>query len=194
MSQAEIRPNFSSSHTFSPTATTPECYLQGETKIEPDLRLRVSIPPILSMNKHSGISSLRSLFPPPQQNLKKISTPFALLCQLIVRRSQGKLTLILYLRFITILLFVWIHPRYLCLYVLADSFQNLHNFHTSLCYSLRGGGGSTYAIFGWRCAAGTLEPLAYNRASSAGFCYPSPNPPYPRVASRLTCVNFNLPI
>ena len=25
---------------------------------------------------------------------------------------------------------------------------------------------------GWGCAAGTLEPLAYTRASSAEFCYP----------------------
>ena len=39
----EIRPNLSGSHTFSLTATAPcprECYLQSETKIEPDLRLR----------------------------------------------------------------------------------------------------------------------------------------------------------
>ena len=27
-------------------------------------------------------------------------------------------------------------------------------------------------ICGWGCAAGTLEPLTYNRASSAEFCYP----------------------
>jgi len=25
---------------------------------------------------------------------------------------------------------------------------------------------------GWACATGTLEPLAYTRASSAEFCYP----------------------
>ena len=47
-----MRPNFGSSHTFSLTATAkswaslfvlpclPECYLQSETKIEPDLRLQ----------------------------------------------------------------------------------------------------------------------------------------------------------
>ena len=37
----------------------------------------------------------------------------------------------------------------------------------------------------WGCAAGTLEPLAFTRASSSEFCYPlleytrvnSPNPP-----------------
>ena len=52
------------------------------------------------------------------------------------------------------------------------------------------GEGGTLGIFGWGCAAGTLEPLAYTRASSAEFSYPiytrinSPNPPslYPRVA------------
>ena len=35
-----------------------------------------------------------------------------------------------------------------------------------------GGGRGTLRISGWRCAAGTLEPLTYNRASSAKFCYP----------------------
>ena len=36
----------------------------------------------------------------------------------------------------------------------------------------RGGGGGTLGIYGWGCAAGTLEPLTYTRASSAEFCYP----------------------
>ena len=36
-----------------------------------------------------------------------------------------------------------------------------------------GGGGGTLGISGWGCAAGTLEPLAYTRASSAEFCYPT---------------------
>ena len=35
-----------------------------------------------------------------------------------------------------------------------------------------GGGGGTLGISGWRCAAGTLEPFTYTRASSAEFCYP----------------------
>ena len=34
------------------------------------------------------------------------------------------------------------------------------------------GGGGTLGLFGWGCAAGTLEPLAYTRASSSEFCYP----------------------
>ena len=34
-----------------------------------------------------------------------------------------------------------------------------------------GGGGGTLGIFGWGCAAGTLEPLAYTRTSLAEFCY-----------------------
>ena len=33
--------------------------------------------------------------------------------------------------------------------------------------------GGTLGLFGWGCAAGTLEPLAYTRASSSEFCYPS---------------------
>ena len=33
-------------------------------------------------------------------------------------------------------------------------------------------GGGTLGISGWGCVAGTLEPLAYTRASSAEFCYP----------------------
>ena len=35
-----------------------------------------------------------------------------------------------------------------------------------------GGGGGTLGISRWGCAAGTLEPLTYIRASSAEFCYP----------------------
>ena len=31
--------------------------------------------------------------------------------------------------------------------------------------------GGTSGIFGWGCAAGTLEPLTYT--SSAEFCYPT---------------------
>ena len=33
-------------------------------------------------------------------------------------------------------------------------------------------GGDTLGISGWGCAAGTLEPLTYTRASSAEFGYP----------------------
>ena len=59
--------------------------------------------------------------------------------------------------------------------------------------------GGTLRIFGWGCAALTLEPLAYTRASLAEFCYPTLDltpqiRPYPRVAFRLSCVNFNLSI
>ena len=34
------------------------------------------------------------------------------------------------------------------------------------------GGGGTLGISGWGCAAGTLEPLTYTRASSGEFFYP----------------------
>ena len=33
-------------------------------------------------------------------------------------------------------------------------------------------GGDTLGISGWGCAAGSLEPLTFTRASSAEFCYP----------------------
>ena len=39
-------------------------------------------------------------------------------------------------------------------------------------FDRRGPGGGTLGISGWGCAAGTLERLAYTRASSAEFCYP----------------------
>ena len=32
-------------------------------------------------------------------------------------------------------------------------------------------------IFGWGCAAWTMEPLAYTRAGSAEFCYQTPQIP-----------------
>ena len=40
------------------------------------------------------------------------------------------------------------------------------------CTSPNTRGGGTLEISGWGCAAGTLEPLSYTRASSAEFCYP----------------------
>ena len=40
------------------------------------------------------------------------------------------------------------------------------------CREILPGGGGTLGISGWGCAAGTLEPLTYTRASSAEFCYP----------------------
>ena len=43
---------------------------------------------------------------------------------------------------------------------------------TKTLLDTQGGGGGTLAIFGWGCAAGTLEPLTYTRASSVEFCYP----------------------
>ena len=50
-----------------------------------------------------------------------------------------------------------------------------------------GGGGSTLGISGWGCAAGTLEPSAYTRASFSWILLPytrvnSPNHSHPRVA------------
>ena len=34
------------------------------------------------------------------------------------------------------------------------------------------GGGGTLGISGWGCAAGSLGPLTFTRASSAEFCHP----------------------
>ena len=45
---------------------------------------------------------------------------------------------------------------------------------TTLEYPRVGGGGGTLGISGWECAAGTLEPLTYTRASLAEFCFPVP--------------------
>ena len=39
--------------------------------------------------------------------------------------------------------------------------------------SLNPGEGGTLGIFGWRCAAETLKPLGFTRASSSEFCYPT---------------------
>ena len=37
---------------------------------------------------------------------------------------------------------------------------------------LRPRGQATLRLFVWGCAAGTMEPLAYTRASSSQFCHP----------------------
>jgi len=65
--------------------------------------------------------------------------------------------------------------------------NSVRNHQKELANSPGEGGGGTLGISGWGCAAGTLEPLTYTRASSAEFLLPytkvnSPNPPYPRVA------------
>ena len=56
----------------------------------------------------------------------------------------------------------------------------------------------TLGIFaGWECAAETMEPSAYTRASSGEFYYPVTKLRkfcYPRVAFRLSCVKLNLPV
>ena len=50
---------------------------------------------------------------------------------------------------------------------------------TGTCYLQAQGGRGTLEISGWGCAAGTLETIAYARASSAEFLLP--------------CVLFKLP-
>ena len=51
--------------------------------------------------------------------------------------------------------------------------DDLKTYHKSaqktLLITPGGGGGGTLGISGWGCAAGTLEPLAYTRASSAEY-------------------------
>ena len=58
---------------------------------------------------------------------------------------------------------------YRCLIDILPLLRTLANEDTN---SWAGGGGGTLGISGWGCAAGTLEPLPYTRASSAKFCYP----------------------
>ena len=52
----------------------------------------------------------------------------------------------------------------------TNAFLNKNNISRALLWG--GGGGGTLGMFGWGCATGTLQPLAYTRASSAEFCYP----------------------
>ena len=43
---------------------------------------------------------------------------------------------------------------------------------TVLCSVVMHKEADAQGLFGWGCAAGTLEPLAYTRVSSSEFCYP----------------------
>ena len=48
-----------------------------------------------------------------------------------------------------------------------------------------GGGGDSLEIFGWQCAAGTLDHLAYTSGSAEFWYHIKLNfltPPYPRIA------------
>ena len=45
-------------------------------------------------------------------------------------------------------------------------------FELMFCFRNARGGVGTLGTSGWGCAAGTLEPLTYTRASSAEFGYP----------------------
>ena len=66
---------------------------------------------------------------------------------------------------------------YTCLGDIRGDAQML-NFHVSnrgghfVIITMAQARGGTLGISGWGCAAGTLEPLTYTRASSAEFCYP----------------------
>ena len=70
--------------------------------------------------------------------------------------------------------------KLLLLYVISRAvrrvkFETILKYHEwYLCQITRTNprGGGTLGISGWGCAAGTLEPLTYTRASSAEFCYP----------------------
>ena len=58
-------------------------------------------------------------------------------------------------------------------YVWIES-KHKKEYTICICIHVAQGGGGTLGISGWGCAAGTLEPLTYTRASSAEFCYPIP--------------------
>ena len=62
-------------------------------------------------------------------------------------------------------------------YLLEASVNHLKDMKVQGNLSLRwgkgpGGGVGALGISGWACAAGTLEPLTYTRASSTEFCHP----------------------
>ena len=59
----------------------------------------------------------------------------------------------------------WASTGQLCMH--QNQFPN-----KSAIVGAREGGGGALGISVWGCAAGTLEPLTYTRASSAEFCYP----------------------
>ena len=85
---------------------------------------------------------------------------------------------------------IWVTDGYnssLVIFSLGICSNNIHFYWTSNHFPLSlpvgfclfvdsvitgGKGGCTLGIFWWGCAAGTLEPLSYTRASSAKFCYP----------------------
>ena len=52
---------------------------------------------------------------------------------------------------------------------LSDKGSGRTNKERAELWLVPGGGG---VLFGWRCATGTLEPLAYTRVSLSEFCYP----------------------
>ena len=56
-----------------------------------------------------------------------------------------------------------------------------------------GEGEGTLGICGWRCATGTLEPLAYTRASSTEFWYPYLEPELPKYPNPRVAVFQKLP-
>jgi len=64
----------------------------------------------------------------------------------------------------------WIYLYIVALYYCNLCFSGATRQDDSRNASQEGGG--TLGIFEWGCAAGTLEPLTYTRASSAKFCYP----------------------
>ena len=61
------------------------------------------------------------------------------------------------------------------LWIIAKVGPKLYYDFVALVFLPLGGGGGgvgTLGISWWACAAETLEPLTYTRASSAEFCYP----------------------
>ena len=58
---------------------------------------------------------------------------------------------------------------------LITPYLELSSFHHALDlnnFRAEARGGGTLGISGWGCAAGSMEPLTFTRASSAEFCYP----------------------
>ena len=94
---------------------------------------------------HLGVSQFEFVLGKavPKMDMKQVNPPLAFLYS------------ILYISFVTV--------------IIVNLFIAILN---SSLKAIKDPGGGTLEISGWGCAAGTLEPLTYTRASSGEFCHP----------------------
>ena len=70
------------------------------------------------------------------------------------------------------LIFRFVESKHSTLFAANVATQVQHKLHIFCPFYRTFAPGGTLGISGWVCAAGTLEPFTYTRASSAEFCYP----------------------